>query len=209
MIIRTAGSREDWAAIRRICCETAYAGAGLSDRTRWEFFAEMWVGPYERLVPGWTLVAQDGEAVVGYLTGCPDTAAFERRRPWRHGWPLAAGVVLGRYPANEDTRSFLRRLVGAQTPPDRRFPRRVRELLKDRYPAHLHMNLSAGHRGRGTGRLLLARYWERLRAERIPGVHVHCGEAPVGFYRRAGLDPLDRLTLADGRAVHVLTKDLS
>ncbi len=45
---------------------------------RAQAFAERWVGPYERFLPGWTLRALRKGRVAGYLTGCPDTRSLLR-----------------------------------------------------------------------------------------------------------------------------------
>ena len=87
---------EDWRQIREICGLTADAGRPIEEFRR-PFFAEYWVGPYQRLLPEWTLVARRGGRVVGYLTGCPDTASFLARRQILCRLPLLAGVLAGRY----------------------------------------------------------------------------------------------------------------
>ena len=169
----------------------------------------MWVGPYESLIPGWTLVVRDDQKLVGYLNGCPNTHEFEWRRRILHDWALAARVVAGRFPNNQDTQSFLLRCCGLEQAPNQRFSREVREALRKTFPAHLHMNLTGEYRGQGIGLLLLEEYFKRLREARIAGVHVHCDQAPLGFYQKAGLDLLERQQLPDGKSIFVLTKELN
>jgi GNAT superfamily N-acetyltransferase len=199
----------DWSRIREICCETAYAGAGLDDPLRAEFFGRYWVGPYERLLPEWTRVARSDGRILGYLTGCPDTARFERRRFFLNDAPLLAQVLAGAYPKTQDTRAFVRRFFRVDKSADRYFSDGARRAWRSQFPAHLHINLTAESRGRGLGRLLLEDYFERLRADGVPGVHVHCGAAPVEFYRKTGFEVLEERRTDAGSPIFVLTQSLA
>ncbi|MFP4152151.1 MAG: GNAT family N-acetyltransferase [Alkalispirochaeta sp.] len=60
--------------------------------------------------------------------------------------------------------------------------------LYDRYPAHLHINLTAAARGRGLGGTLLRAIEERARLYGAPGIHLvtSVGARNVGFYRKNG-----------------------
>jgi len=199
---------EDWARVRQICCATAYAGAGLNDPLREKFFGRFWVGPYERLLPEWTRVVRDDEKILGYLTGCPDTRVFERRRFFCNDLPLLAQVVAGAFPETQDTRMFVRRFFHLEKSADRYFSNETRRALRTRFPAHLHINLAAESRGRGLGRLLLDDYFARLRAIGVPGVHVQCGQAPLEFYRKTGFNILESQRTSAGSAIFVLSKSL-
>jgi hypothetical protein len=70
-----------WAEIRTLCCRTGDNGGPIA-KERWEFFAKLWVEPYERFLPEWTYVALFEESVVGYLTGCPDSRKFARTKAY-------------------------------------------------------------------------------------------------------------------------------
>src|SRR5579883_587616 len=162
--MRTA---EDWARMRRICCETAPRPIPPSER---EAFGRLWVDPYERWAPRWAYVAREGGEVVGYLTGCASSARF-----------LALTALLGPRPK-----------LGNNL----RFPASLLLRLLRSYPAHLHVNVREGHRG-GTGRALMERFEADLRARGSRGVHVFCGERPVGFYQRLGYSELGRIRIGD------------
>ncbi|MDA3950270.1 MAG: GNAT family N-acetyltransferase [Spirochaeta sp.] len=60
--------------------------------------------------------------------------------------------------------------------------------LYGRYPAHLHINLSADSRGHGLGGRLVGAMEDQVRSEGIPGVHLVTGPDArnVSFYRRNG-----------------------
>jgi len=67
--------------------------------------------------------------------------------------------------------------------------------LYDRYPAHLHINLTAAARGRGVGGQLLRAIEERARNYGAPGIHLvtSVGARNVSFYRKNGYtDAYDR-----------------
>ena len=59
--------------VRRICCETGFLGGPIDpiyqDR---ELFADLFTNPYLDYEPEWTLVAESGGRVAGYLTGSVD-----------------------------------------------------------------------------------------------------------------------------------------
>src|SRR6185312_12630729 len=106
-LVRVAKSPADWQAVRNLCCRTGNGGDPI-DPARWPLFAELWVGPYQRLAPEWTYVAEMDGRVVGYLTGCPDTAAFRRARRFRVTLPLLVAIACRRFPWNADARRAVR-----------------------------------------------------------------------------------------------------
>lgn len=65
-----------------------------------------------------------------------------------------------------------------------------------RYPAHLHINLTQGERGRGIGGRLIEAFSAVLREAGEPGVHVVTGADArnVSFYRRQGFEEIARCT---------------
>jgi hypothetical protein len=50
---------------------------------------------------------------------------------------------------------------------------------------------------------------EDLKKAGVPGVHLICGDRPVGFYRRLGFDVLARVETAPDAALHVMGLSLS
>src|SRR5207302_5779241 len=71
--------KASWAAVRDICCRTGDNGRPIAAE-RWEFFSQLWIEPYQKLVPEWTYVAVASESIVGYLTGYPNSKEFFRRK---------------------------------------------------------------------------------------------------------------------------------
>jgi len=86
--------RASWAAVREICCRTGNNGEPIAPE-RWELFSQIWIEPYEKILPEWTYVAESGVSIVGYLTGCPDSQVFYRMKLWRVTLPLLMAVAAG------------------------------------------------------------------------------------------------------------------
>lgn len=174
-----------WLAIREICCRTANNGEPIA-RERWDFFARVWIDPYEKIQPEWTYVAERGGAVVGYLTGCADTRAFERAKRRRLALPLLMDVTWGAFRRIPGARRLVLQQLGIKESAERSFSPGLRRRIGRDYPAHLHMNVEREFRRAGVGSRLLEAYLGDLRRAAVPGVHLFCGPDPVAFYGRAG-----------------------
>ena len=170
-------------------CQTGNGGEPIAQE-RWEFFAQVWIAPYQRVVPDWTYVGVSGDKVVGYLTGCPNTGKFRRRKFFLCDLPHIVRIGARLMTATRDERSYLRRVVGLARGPEELFPGSLQHLLEREYPAHLHVNVESGFRQQGIGRQLLTNYLADLHQARISGVHLHCGARPLEFYRRMGFHEL-------------------
>ncbi|MBI3783420.1 MAG: GNAT family N-acetyltransferase [Deltaproteobacteria bacterium] len=127
-------------------------------------FADLFTRYYTDREPESLLVAERDGSVVGYLSGCADSArshgasATEIRRLVVRGGLLRPGV------AGFLWRSAFDIIRDGST---------VQEDLGDgRFPAHLHINLLPQGRGIGLGRGLMNRWFEGLRSAKVPGVHL-------------------------------------
>ena len=192
----------DWHAVYELCCRTGNGGTPIA-RDRWEFFGRLWVEPYKNIFPQWTYVAEAESAIIGYLTGCPDTLAFAKVKFWSFSLPLLVDVIRGRYRRNQDARRFVRRIFGLEKGPERVFPRGLSRKIRQDYPAHLHMNVEAGWRGSGVGTELVEKFFSDLRSAGIPAVHLYCGADPLEFYRHLGFTELAKITFC-GAVIHVV-----
>jgi hypothetical protein len=96
---RKGKEAEDWDAVYDLCCRTGNNGEPVAPE-RWGFFGRLWVGPYEAIFPQWTYVAKAEKAVVGYLTGCPDSCGFAKAKLWRFGMPLLIDICCRHYSEN-------------------------------------------------------------------------------------------------------------
>lgn len=200
-------SASDWTEIRRVCCMTGSPGGRPIEKERWPFFGELWVGPYEKLTPEWAWVLRGEEGQVsGYLTASPETRGFSRRKRWLHELPLVFQVLARRYKPNDDTRKFLARFLGRTKAPEALFSRTSAGILDREYPAHLHINLDESLRGRRLGDRLIATLCSELSRNRIPGVHLICGQGPVPFYRRVGFQVLEQVPLNEQASLYLMVK---
>jgi GNAT superfamily N-acetyltransferase len=206
--VRVARTVADWQAIRTLCCQTGNGGNPI-DSARWPLFGDLWIGPYERLMPEWTYVAETDGRIVGYLTGCPDTAAFRRARRFRVTLPLLIGIAFGRYGWTSDARRTVRLALRLGRGVESRLAPTLPAGFGHTFPAHLHMNVDAGHRRRGIGAVLIERYARNLGQAGVPGVHLFCGAEPRPFYARNGFTDVAALELGPGRSVHVMGRRLT
>lgn len=174
-----------WHGVRQLCCQTGNDGAAI-EPAQWEFFAQVWIAPYQNILPQWTYVATSDNVVVGYLTGCPDTAKFLRQKWLFCDLPLAVRLSAKIARLSPTEKRFLKRIAGLTRGPEQGFPATLRRSLTRAYPAHLHMNVDASRRRQGIGRHLIARYFADLGQARVAGVHLYCGSRPREFYRRMG-----------------------
>lgn len=204
--VRSAISARDWSFIREVCCLTGNGGDSIA-RDRFEFFARVWVEPYEWFArdAAYIVESETGESV-GYLTGAWDTELLEKKKQWLHAPRLAVGLVAkaitGRW--NSDEKRFWRRFWRLDQGPEAAFgAERVRE-LRARFPAHLHMNCLESARGRGAGKRLFEAFASDLRRRQIPGLHLFCGEGPLAFYFAQGMREIARIEFRPGVWVYAL-----
>ena len=159
--------------------------------------ASIWLAPYLEHEPESTFVAIQGGTVVGYLTGCADTARFEgpdaimTREIARQKLLFRRGVA-----------GFLwRAIADAIVDKWRGLPMVRGELHDPRWPSHLHVNLLAEARGSGLGRALMEVWFARLRALGSPGCHLGViaeNHRALGFFTAMGFTPHGEPTLIQG-----------
>lgn len=168
----------DRAAVREICWETA--DKGFPDQ---EVVADVLTRYFTDLNPSASWVAEVDGRVAGYLTGCFNTRRYIGAMIWRV-MPAALGKALWHG-------SIWHRFVW-RIPPSTSFNRR--QVLRD-YPAHLHLNLREGYRGRGIGPALLAAFVGQAKQAGVPGIHLGVMENNRGgrhFFEKAGFTELGR-----------------
>ncbi|HET9916363.1 MAG TPA: hypothetical protein VFQ89_04595 [Candidatus Binatia bacterium] len=198
--------RSIWTAVGDLCCRTGNGGDPIP-KQRWQLFERIWIEPYRVLLPEWSYVALADRRLVGYLTGCPDTARFARSCFVRCTLPLLGQIVFGRYGGDAFAKRFARQALRLETSVVRSFPATIRRRLSRQFPAHLHMNVDADFRRGGVGLRLIERYVEDLQQRRISGVHLFCGTQPVPFYSRAGFSEL-AVASVRGNRVHAMAMSL-
>ena len=186
---------EDRAAVRRICCDTADKGKPVEGffRDR-EVFADLVTGYYTDHATEGIWVAQQGPAIVGYLTGCFDTRLY-----WR---VMIARVIPSAFIRALGRGTFFQaptwRVVwaGIRTFFYGGFQEKV--LLED-YPAHLHINLLSDARGQRVGERLISGFIEQSKARGLKGVHLVTRSDNGGarhFFERMGFLEIGRSSSA-------------
>jgi ribosomal protein S18 acetylase RimI-like enzyme len=199
-------------ALMHIAAETAFFGEPverfLEDR---RIFQDAFYAYYTDYEPEHTWIAvrfDDGqEQVVGFLTGCFNSAHQERILQ-QHILP---GVIqkrmLGQYRLGKRTLQHVWRMALGSL--RREYPK----VDEKRYPAHLHINLLPRSRGMGLGYALMQAYLNQLKAHQISGVHLQTtslNTAAIRLYERCGFVLLDaRPTRAWEGLVGGLVKNLS
>lgn len=157
----------DRQGLRDLCCDTANMGAPLEefflDR---ELIADLLTRYYTDYEAQYTLIAEYKGQLVGYLTGCLNTAKSQRITLFKI-LPLTLISAL-----------FHKKFWHIKT--WRTFKAALRSFLKggfnrtialDQYPAHLHINIHHNFRGKKIGSLLFQKFIEQARSAGCHGVH--------------------------------------
>ena len=187
-----------------ICLRTGDAGGDASGRSvHPRLIGDLYLGPYLAFEPELAFVLVDDartgpDAVVGYVLGVRDSAAFDAKvvDDWlpalRERYPLAQARD-GSLPAGTVDAMFIE-ILHDHHGPDPAF--------LDLYPAHLHVDVLPEAQGGGHGRALLETLFAALRGLGVPGVHLGmaaANERAGGFYARLGFTTL----AADENVVHL------
>jgi ribosomal protein S18 acetylase RimI-like enzyme len=174
----------DEPALYDVCLRTGANGGDATSLYRDpRLLGEVYVGPYLALEPDLAfVVADDDDAVGGYVLGARDTADFERRceAAW---WP----ALRARYPRGSSTGADADVIRLIHRPP------RAEPAVLAAFPSHLHVDLLPAWQGGGWGRRLLETLFDALRAAGSAGVHLGVSrrnEPAIGFYRRLGFTEL-------------------
>jgi ribosomal protein S18 acetylase RimI-like enzyme len=177
---------EDREALFRVCLLTADAGEDASGLySDPDYPGLVWSVPYLDFAPDHAFVLDHDGAVLGYVVGTPDTAAYERKldEVW---WPALARTYAGRQPKARLDPVVLDRIA---------IPVHSDPALVARYPATLHINLLPPAQSGGWGRRLIEAELNSLRIAGAPAVHLGVSltnDRAMGFYRHVGFDEITR-----------------
>lgn len=199
----------DREGVRRVCFETGYMGDPVAWQWRdGESFADLFSGWYtDHAADDALVVVDETDRVVGYLLGCRAT------REVAHPGRLAVHHLVRRgLLARPGTARVLWRTIGdaaVTAARQRRLPEG--EVVDDRWPAHLHIDLLPEARGTGVGRDLMTRWLDALRADGIAGCHLTTWAEndgaiaffeAVGFRREGPRQPMLGLRSPEGERHH-------
>lgn len=197
----------DREGVRRVCFETGYMGDPVAWQWRdRESFADLFCGWYtDHAADDALVVADEQDEVAGYLLGCRDSRQVSGpgRMAARH--LLGRGLLVrpGTAPVLWRTLADVGRAAAHRDLPG--------EVIDDRWPAHLHIDLLPAARGRGVGRELMTRWLDALRADGIAGCHLTTwaeNDDAIAFFTAMGFRcegpprPMPGLRSPEGRRHH-------
>ncbi len=177
-------------AVRAICVETALYGRPITPLIPdARLAADALSSFYTDIEPESLFVAEERGAVAGYLFGCLDSRRFGSYAARRIAPRCAAAFVAGGLFLRPGALTAAAALLAAAA---RRW--RVMRGIVPSYPAHCHVNVAEGCRGRGIGAALWCAFRGRLESRAVPGVHVTAATgAGKRFFGRQGFRLLARL----------------
>jgi ribosomal protein S18 acetylase RimI-like enzyme len=155
----------DKQAVQDICYLTGYMGD--SAERIWghkQSFVEVWTSYYIEQEPESLYVATLDDSVVGYLTGCLNTASAAKTDDVINSAITKYGLLF-----RPGTAGFLWRGL-LDTLRDRASA--SGDFIDERWPSHLHIDLLPVARGKGAGRALMECWLDQLRHSRSPGCHL-------------------------------------
>jgi len=165
---------KDRAAVWALAADTAFFGdpveAYLDDRA---LFCAAFVAYYTDYEPERLWVAEIDGGVVGYVTGCGDSRRQAQIFRSQILPSVLWGVLRGRYRVGRKTIRLARRMACEWLHQGRI------DVSSDAFPGHLHINVTAGARGRGIGRALLERSLAQFWQTGVRGVHLSTSDRHV------------------------------
>ena len=177
----------DTSAVYEICLKTGNSGQDathlFSDPL---VLGHIYVGPYMEFEPQSVFILEDDQGPCGYIMGVLDSQTYYQ---WMHSeWLPKIRVNYKKPTGNSDTWDETAKIT------DLLFHPVSQRLLPD-YPAHLHIDLLSRAQGKGQGKLLMDRFIDYLKYNKIPVLHLELSsnnDRAFNFYRKFGIEELDR-----------------
>ena len=177
----------DTSAVYKICLKTGNAGQDATDL----FFdplvlGHIYVGPYMEFEPQSVFILEDDQGICGYIMGVLESRTYYQ---WIHNEWLPKILVDYKKPTGDpDTWDETEKTTNLLFQPE------SQRLFPD-FPAHLHIDLLSRAQGRGQGKLMMDRFIDHLKFNKIPGVHLELSrnnDRAFRFYCKYGMQELDR-----------------
>jgi ribosomal protein S18 acetylase RimI-like enzyme len=180
-VLLRAAKVADLPDLLRVCLETGDSGKDATHLHKLpELVGDIYVAPYVLYEPDFAYVLLADEQVAGYLLGVLDTKTFENTLVEKY-WPITnAKYQQINFEITHSDRELLIEL-GKQGFSD--------ELLIEKYPSHLHIDIVEPHQGAGYGKLMIAFLLAELKAAGSSGVHLHMSasnDRARSFYKKFG-----------------------
>ena len=177
----------DTSAAYEICLKTGNSGQDathlFSDPL---VLGHIYVGPYMEFEPQSVFILEDDQGPCGYIMGVLDSQTYYQ---WMHSeWLSKIRVDYKKPTGDPDTWNETEKITNLLFQPElqRLFPG---------FPAHLHIDLLSRAQGKGQGKLMMDRFIDYLRYNKISGVHLELSsknDRAFNFYRKYGMQELDR-----------------
>ena len=177
----------DTSAAYEICLKTGNSGQDathlFSDPL---VLGHIYVGPYMEFEPQSVFILEDDQGPCGYIIGVLDSQTYYQ---WMHSeWLPKIRVDYKKPTGDPDTWNKTEKITNLLFQPEsqRLFPG---------FPAHLHIDLLSRAQGKGQGKLMMDRFIDYLRYNKIPGLHLDLSSSnnrAFNFYRKYGMEELDR-----------------
>jgi ribosomal protein S18 acetylase RimI-like enzyme len=186
-------SEGDREAIQDICYLTGYMGDSPAYFWRHkQSFVEVWTSYYLDHEPESVYVAIKDDLVVGYLTGCLNTALAKSDAI------LQSAIIKYGLLFRPGTAGFFWRAIF-----DGMKDKHVAtgELIDERWPSHLHLNLLPVARGTGRGAALMKSWSEQLKQSGSRGCHLGTlveNTHAVSFFEKMGFKQYGEPSLVPG-----------
>ena len=177
----------DTSAVYEICLKTGNSGQDathlFSDPL---VLGHLYVGPYMEFEPQSVFILEDDQGPCGYIMGVLDSQTYYQ---WMHSeWLPKIRVDYKKPTGNPDTWDETEKITNLLFHP-------VSQRSLPVFPSHLHIDLLSRAQGKGQGKLMMDRFIDYLRYNKIPGVHLELSsknDRAFNFYRKYGMQELDR-----------------
>ncbi len=185
----------DRSAVRKICCDTAHRGSPIENffRDR-EVFADVVTRYYTDFEPQSAWVAASEAEVVGYLTGCLDTHRYRRIMRGRILPQAVARAILRGVLFHPESWRLLESAIMTW-----RVGGLHRGVSLEKYPAHMHINISSHFRSHQAGHHLGERFISQVKEARLFGIHLVTRSDNVSacqFFEKIGFTRLECSSVA-------------
>ena len=192
-------TKEDEAALSKICLETSEAGKSGRDVHNYPSLpGEVYALPYVNVpdcVWGFVLVDKPSETcppsdetIVGYTLGALDTRVFENTTAQTWWPPLKAKYAEGSlttFPPTETDERYIKSIMNFPPAPEAQIAFS---------PAHLHIDILESHQRKGRGKRLIAIAIRHLKGNGLKAVWLGMdprNKAAALFYERLGFHTFD------------------
>jgi GNAT superfamily N-acetyltransferase len=159
----------------------------------------IFVGPYLKFEPEFSLILEDAEGICGYAFAAFDSRQFFER--YEREWRPQLIVKFPKPTGDPSTWTRVQHVHSWYHQPDYFTP----EPYAD-YPSHMHIDLLPRAQGRGFGRRMMEDLMSKLRARGSPGAHLGVSGSNISaqaFYKKLGFHELVRTGSGNDEVIYM------